>query len=128
MSKTYKYLALNGNGIVFANIAKPANKLSFTGGSANIPGQVGTRRVQTIQNTIANTSTVSVLPEGCTDSCSALSATLSARVSLSGPAQNVTELKTLWEETKQAVDMAIAEHNVLLGFKPSANTSFVLGV
>lgn len=127
MSKTYKYLSLSGNGIVFANVAKPSDKLSFTGGSANIPGQVGTRRVQTIQNTIANTSTVNVLPEGCTDACSALSATLSARVSLSGPAQNLNELKVLWEETKQAVDSAIADHNVLIGFKPSANATFVLG-
>lgn len=81
MSKTYKYIALTGAGIAFANVAKPADRLSFTGSTAKIPGQVNNKRVETIQNTIANTSTVNVLPNGCTDACSALSATLSARVS-----------------------------------------------
>lgn len=125
--KTYKYIALTGNGITFANIARPSDRLSFTGSSANIPGSVNNKRVATIQNTIANNRTVNVLPEGCTDTCSALAATLSARVSLSGPASSVAELKELWAETKTAVDQAIADHQILIGFKPSANTTFTLG-
>lgn len=126
-TKTYKYIALTGNGITFANIARPTDRLSFTGSAANIPGSVNNKRVAAIQNTIANTRVVSVLPDGCTDKCSALAATLSARVSLSGPAANAAELLELWKETKAAVDEAIANHQILIGFKPSANTTFSLG-
>jgi len=76
--KTYKFITLQGNGISFANIARPSDRVSFTGNSVNIPGTVNGKRVAALQNVIANNRVVSVLPEGCTDTCSALTATLSA--------------------------------------------------
>ena len=125
--KTYKFITLQGNGISFANIARPSDRVSFTGNSVNIPGAVNGKRVAALQNVIANNRVVSVLPEGCTDACSALTATLSARVSFSGPAANAAELEELWTETKSIVDKAISDHKILIGFKPSANTEFAVG-
>lgn len=126
MSKTFKFMTLLGNGIAFANVLRPTEKLTFTGSSVNLPGTVNGNRVQTIQNKITLVEPVKVLPEGCTDQCAALSATLSASVSFSSPVQNIEELKDLWKKTKEAVDTAIANENILLGFRPAATSTFTL--
>lgn len=125
-TKTFKYLSLLGSGIAFANVARPAERLTFTGGSVNLPGSVNGRRVQAVQNKITLTAPAQVLPEGCTDTCMALTATISASVMFSSPVENVSDLQDQWTKLKDAVDTAIADNNILLGFKPSANSTFTL--
>ncbi|UHR49756.1 MAG: hypothetical protein [Hangzhou levivirus 2] len=127
MSKTYKFMTTSGSGLVFANVQKPTDVIRFSGSSVNVPGTVNGRRVQAVKNTITMNEQVAVLPEGCTDTCSALIATLSASVSFSGPVSTKDQLTSAWANLKQAVDEAIATDNILLGFKPAATRTFVLG-
>lgn len=125
--KTLKYFSANGNGITFADVAHPVNTLRFSGSNANIPGSVNGRRVSAVRNNINMLRPTQVLPSGCTDTCSALTAVLSGSVSFSGPAESAAELKELWTDLKTAVDAAIESDSIFLGFKPSANREFILG-
>lgn len=127
MSKTYVYVSLLSNGIRFANNTKITDTLTFTGNFVNIPGTSNGKRLQTLQNVITLNIPGSVLPDGCTDQCSALSVTSSIRVSFSAPTSLHSETTAAWEQLKQIVDKAIAEDKILTGFKPSANKTFVVG-
>lgn len=127
MSKTYNYLQLLSNGIRFANSAKITDTLTFTGNSVRIPGSVNGRVLQTVQNTISVNTPISVLPEGCVDQCLALSVMASIRVTISAPALSEAHTKQMWLDLKTIVDSAIADKNILSGFKPSANASFTVG-
>lgn len=127
MSKTYSYYQLLSTGIRFANTTKISDTLTFTGQTINIPGSVNGRKAQTVQNTIALNVPINVLPEGCTDTCSALSATASIRVIISAPASLEANTKMLWADVKSIVDRAIIDSKILQGFKPSANTEFTAG-
>lgn len=127
MSKTYKYLSLLSNGIRFANNAKITDTLTFTGSMVRIPGSAKGKTLQTVQNTIALNVPFSVLPEGCTDQCSAVSVMGSVRVTFSAPASVEADTKQMWLDLKAIVDEAIATDKILAGFKPSANNVFTVG-
>lgn len=127
MPTVYKYFNSNANGITFADLSNPQHILRFSGNTVNVPGMVNGRRVQAVRNTITVNLPTLVLPEGCADSCNALSATLSASVTLSAPAGAKDALIAQWTQLKEAVDSAIADHNILSGFKPAGTASFTLG-
>lgn len=127
MSKTYKFMTTTQTGLVFANIEKPTDTLRFAGNTVSVPGTVNGRRLSTIRNTITLNEQVPVLPEGCTDTCSALNVTLSSSVTFSSPISSKEVLLAQWANLKQAVDLAIANDNILLGFKPAASRSYELG-
>lgn len=126
MSKTYKYLSLLSTGIRYANADKITDTLTFTGQAVRIPGSVNGKTLSARQNVISLNVPVLVLPEGCTDQCSALPVTLSVKVSFSGPAQSAAALTENWTAMKAIVDEAIADNKILQGFKPSANDTFVI--
>lgn len=125
-TKTFKYYGLLGNGIAFANITTPNERLNFTGSTTQLPGTVNGRRIPVVQNKIVLAIPTLVLPEGCVDVCSALSATISASVQFSSPVESITDLQDVWSKLKDAVDTAIADHSILLGFRPAASSTFVL--
>lgn len=125
--KNFTFLNFLSNGLRFGNIANAKETLSFTGQSVNIPGSVNGRKVQTVQNTIALNTPISVLPEGCTDTCSALPATIALRLSISAPASSSVTTLAAWKEFKALVDTAFANNNLLEGFKPPAGTNITVG-
>lgn len=125
--KKFTFLNFLNNGLRFGNVVNIKETLSFTGQSINIPGSVNGRKVQTVQNTVSYNAPISVLPEGCTDQCMALPATVAIRVSISAPASVSTETKAAWEEFKTLVDNAIANDHLLEGFKPAASNNITIG-
>lgn len=125
--KQFTFLNFLSNGLRFGNIANVKETLSFTGQSVNIPGSVNGRKVQAVQNTVSLNTPITVLPVGCTDTCSALPATIALRLSLSAPEASSTAVLAAWEEFKAIVDHAIATNSLLKGFKPPAGTNITVG-
>lgn len=125
--KQFTFLNFLSNGLRFGNITNVKETLSFTGQSVNIPGSVNGRKVQAVQNTVSLNVPITVLPDGCTDTCSALPATIALRLSLSAPASSSVATIAAWEELKAIVDKAIAINNLLDGFKPPAGTNITVG-